>query len=225
MRHLRQTMTAGLAAALIVTAQSVHTLADGWKIQLQGAKALASSYAGRSVLVDDASTVWFNPAAMTELTGRTTLTAGAPLITYQLLFRDSGSQSVLGQPARGPLMQDGGTTAIVPSLYVVRRINDRVRFGFGFNAPYGLGTDYGESWSGRYHATETTLRVFNLNPSIATRLGDHVSVAFGFDLQHSSAVLANMIDFGSFGAAVGLPLVPQGHDGRVKFDGRDWAAG
>src|SRR4051812_31713694 len=109
MRNSRHTMIAGLAATLIATAQSAHTLADGWKIQLQGAKALASSYAGRSVLVDDASTVWFNPAAMTELTGRTTLTAGAPLITYQLLFRDSGSRSVLGQPVQGPPMQDGGT--------------------------------------------------------------------------------------------------------------------
>ena len=225
MRNSRHTMTAALAAVLIVAGESAHPLADGWKIQLQGAKALASSYAGRSVLTDDATAVWFNPAAMTELTARTTLTAGAPIITYQLLFRDSGSHSVLGQPVQGASTQDGGTTAVVPSMYVVRRINDRVRFGFGFNAPYGLGTDYGESWSGRYHATETTLRVFNLNPSVATRLGDHVSVAFGFDLQHSTAILANMIDFGSFGSAAGLPLVPQGHDGRVKFDGRDWAVG
>jgi long-chain fatty acid transport protein len=34
-----------------------------------------------------------------------------------------------------------------------------------------------------------------------------------------------MIDFGSLGAAFGLPLTPQAHDGKVEFTGSDWAAG
>ncbi len=211
--------------AALVTAGASHVAADGWKIQLQGVKALGSSYAGRSVLTDDASAVWFNPACMTGLDGNLTLTAGAPLITYQLLFHDAGSRSVLGQPLQGPATQDGGTTAVVPSIYVVKRLNDRVRLGLGFNAPFGLGTDYGESWVGRYQATQTTLRVFNLNPSVATRVGGGLSLAVGLDVQRSSATIANMLDFGSFGAAAGLPLVPQQDDGRVKFDGTDWAVG
>jgi long-chain fatty acid transport protein len=148
-----------------------------------------------------------------------------PLITYQLLFRDSGTTSVLGQPMLGATSQDGGTTAVVPSLYAVRPVNSRVWLGLGFNAPYGLGTDYGETWAGRYHATETTLRVVNLNPTLAAHVNDRVSIAFGLDIQRSNAVLANMIDFGSFGAAAGLPLAPQLHDGRVKFTGSDWAMG
>ena len=34
-----------------------------------------------------------------------------------------------------------------------------------------------------------------------------------------------MIDFGSIGAAAGLPFAPQAHDGRIQFRGSDWAAG
>jgi long-chain fatty acid transport protein len=199
--------------------------ADGWKIQLQGAKALGASYAGRSVLTDDASVVWFNPAGLTELPADWVLTAGAPLITYQLQFRDTGSSSLLGQPMQGPASADGGTTAVVPHLYLARRLTDRWRFGFGFNAPYGLGTNYGETWSGRYHATETRLSVFNVNPTVAVRISDSLSAGFGLDVQRSTATLANMIDFGSIGTAVGVPLTPQGYDGRIEFKGFDWAAG
>jgi len=124
--------------------------ADGWKVQLQGVKALGLSYAGRSIILDDASTVWFNPAGMTRLNRRWTITSGAPLISYRLDYTDQGSTSVLGQPLNGPSTANGGRTSPVPHLYVVRKINDRVWTGFGFNAPYGLGSDYGETWAGRY---------------------------------------------------------------------------
>ncbi len=213
----------GIGLALLCLARPAG--ADGWKIQMQGLKAMGSAYAGRSVLVEDASTIWFNPAGMLRLEDKWTITVGAPVITYQLEFRDGGSRSVLGQPLQGEAVQDGGRTAVVPHVYIVRRIGSRWRAGFGFNAPFGLGTDYGETWVGRYHATETTLTVFNMNPSVAVRLNDRVSIGGGFDLQRSSGTLANMIDFGSIGAAVGLPLTPQQQDGKVEFTGSDWAAG
>jgi long-chain fatty acid transport protein len=212
-------------AAILLIATAHDAAADGWKIQLQGGKALATSYAGRSVLFDDASVTWFNPAGMTALDDSWTLTADAPVITYQLDFRDTGSLSVLGQPLLGEADPNGGTTAAVPHVYLVKRLNARWRLGFGFNAPFGLGTDYGETWVGRYHATETTLTVFNLNPSLALRLNDRVSLGAGLDLQRSTATLGNMIDFGSIGAALGLPLAPQGQDGKVEFSGSDWAVG
>lgn len=225
MRYAPSVFVTCVGSLCCVVVASIPVRADGWKIQLQGAKALGASYAGRSVLTDDASAVWFNPAGLTELPPDWVLTAGAPLITYQLRFRDTGSTSLLGQPMQGPASADGGTTAVVPHVYLARRLTDRWRFGFGFNAPYGLGTDYGESWSGRYHATETRLSVFNVNPSVAVRISDSVSAGFGLDVQRSIATLANMIDFGSIGTAVGVPLTPQGYDGRIAFKGYDWAAG
>ncbi len=214
-----------LLAAVIAVFALQDVSADGWKLQLMGGKNLGSSYAGRSVLGEDASAVWFNPAALTLLSGQWQISVGAPLITYQLNFKDSGSRSAIGQPLNGESSRNGGRFAAVPHVYLAAALTERWRFGFGFNAPYGLGTNYGETWVGRYHATETTLTVFNLNPAVAVRLNDRVSLGFGLDLQHSQATLANMIDFGSLGAAVGLPLTPQGQDGRVEFKGNDWAAG
>jgi long-chain fatty acid transport protein len=225
MRKPRSRISRCAATFACLVAASAVVGADGWKLQVQGAKQLGSSYAGRSVFAEDASAVWFNPAGLPELGRGWTVTAGAPVVTYQLLFRDAGSTSLLGQPLRGSATPDGGTTAPVPHIYLAKGLSDRWRFGFGFNAPYGLGTNYGEDWIGRYHATETRLSVFNLNPSVGVRLSDSVAVGFGLDIQRSIATLANMIDFGSIGAAVGLPLTPQGFDGRVELKGYDWAAG
>ena len=214
-----------LCVALLVTIAIGEVSADGWKIQLMGGKNLGTSHAGRSVLAEDASAVWFNPASIAWLPGEGQLTAGAPIITYTLDFHDGGSRSVIGQQLTGETTQNGGQTAPVPHLYYARAINERWRFGFGFNAPYGLGSDYGETWVGRYHATETLLRVFNINPAIAVRLNDAFALGFGLDVQRSQGVLANMIDFGSIGLASGLPLRPQAADGKIEFTGSDWAVG
>jgi long-chain fatty acid transport protein len=192
---------------------------------MQGVKALGTSYAGRSVLLGDASVVWFNPAAMTTLDRTWTVTVAPPIITYQLGYTDRGTTSLLGQSIAGPRTADGGRTAPVPHVYVVRRLTDRVSAGFGFNAPFGLGTNYGETYAGRYHATETSLTVFNLNPTVAMKVRPDLSVGFGLDIQRSQATLATMIDFGSIGAANGLGLTPQGEDGRIEFTGSTVAVG
>jgi long-chain fatty acid transport protein len=162
---------------------------------------------------------------MSRLIKPWTITTSAPVITYRLDYKDQGSTSLLGQPLTGSSTANGGRTSAVPHLYVVRKINDRVWAGFGFNAPYGLGSDYGETWVGRYHATKTELAVLNMNPALAIKVNDRMSVGFGLDVQRSDARLANMIDFGSIGAVLGLPLAPQRHDGRIELKAGDWAAG
>jgi long-chain fatty acid transport protein len=204
---------------------SRNVRADGWKVQLQGVKALGLSYAGRSVYIDDASTVWFNPAGMRRLTNKWTITTAAPLITYGLAYTDRGSTSVLGQSLTGPAVADGGRTSPVPHGYVVRKFNDRWWGGFGLNFPFGLGSDYGETWVGRYHATKTELTVLNLNPTLAVKINDRLSLGVGLDVQRANTRLANMIDFGSLGAAVGLPLVPQANDGKIELDATHWGVG
>jgi long-chain fatty acid transport protein len=215
-----------VAATGLLILLTVRTgYADGWRIPTQGVKALGTSYAGRCVITDDGTVVWFNPAAMTKLTKKWTITFAPPLITYQLGYTDLGTKSLIGQSILGPKTADGGRTAPVPYVYIVRQINDRVAAGFGFNAPFGLGTDYGETYAGRYFATQTSLTVFNLNPTLAVKARPNLSVGFGLDVQRSQATLASMIDFGSIGAASGLGLTPQGQDGKIAFTGHAWAVG
>ena len=166
-------------ALSLVLCTTRGVVADGWKVQLQGVKELGLSYAGRSIYVDDASTVWFNPAGMSRLPKTWTITIAAPVISYGLRFTDRGSTTLLGQPLTGGAPAEGGQAAVVPHGYVVWRLSDRWSVGGGFNAPYGLGNDYGEAWTGRYFATKSLLRVFNINPVMAVKLGHQLSLGAG----------------------------------------------
>ncbi|HKB71996.1 MAG TPA: outer membrane protein transport protein, partial [Thermoanaerobaculia bacterium] len=212
-----------LAIALLAAASTAR--GGGWKLEVMGAKQLETSYAGNAASAEDASTVWFNPAGMTELSSKWTATVAVPVIDLSIDTRDDGSRSILGQPLTGPRTTGAGKVVVVPSFYAVRRVGDAVWAGIGFNTPFGLGTNYDESWRGRYQATETTLLVYNLNPSLAWRLDDHWSVGGGVDVQYSRGVFSEMIDFGSFGAASGLGLAPQQDDGKVRIGGTAWAVG
>lgn len=215
-----------LVAVMSAAAPAV-AWADGWRVPMQGTRALGMSYAGRGVLTSDASVTWFNPSAMTRLrqTRPWTITFAPPVITFDLNYRDAGSTSLLGQPLTGAPRANGGATAPVPHLYLVRRVNERVSVGLGVNAPFGLGVDYGTEYAGRYHATETVLRVFNINPSVAVAVSPTLSLGLGVDLQRAQTTIASAIDFGSGGAALGLGLAPQAHDGAIEFTGTNWAVG
>ena len=196
--------------------------AGAWKLEVQGGRALGSAYA--SGQPHDASTVWFNPAGML-LMEQPTVTTGLPVIDLSIEYRDRVSTSLLGEPLSGSTTREGGALVAVPHLYYVHPMGDRLRFGFGFNTPFGLGTDYGETWVGRYHAVETSFVLYNLNPSLAWRINDRLSAGGGINLQYIDASFSTMIDFGSIGFASGLPLTPQRHDGKVEVTGDDWAVG
>jgi long-chain fatty acid transport protein len=208
----------------VTSGSASSAFADGWKVQLTGVKALGVGYAGRAA-AEDATTVWFNAAGMTERQSPWTVTFGGAAIPFTLDYTDSGSRSVLGQPMTGPTTQNGGLSAFVPHLFAVRKVGDRWWLGAGFNAPYGLGDDYGGTWVGRYHATESTLQVANFATAVAVKVTEDVSLGFGLDVQRATATLANRIDFGSFGAALGLPLPPQGTDGGIELDVSSWGIG
>jgi long-chain fatty acid transport protein len=224
---LRRLSLFSLAVALVCPGPA---FADGWKIQLQGVKALGLGYAGRA-LAEDATTVWFNPAGMTRLEQRWTITTGLSVISFDLAYTDRGSRNVLGLPLLGLSSINGGQTPVPPPFhfYAVRRLgtgNDgKWWVGLGVNAPHGLIDDYGRQWTGRYHATNSELRVLNVNPNVAYKLNDRVSIGVGFDVQRSTATLANRLDFGSFAAALGLPLAPQTHDGGIELTSSDLAFG
>jgi long-chain fatty acid transport protein len=153
------------------------------------------------------------------------VTIGAPVITFDLNYTNQGSTSVLGLPLSGPSAINGGRTSGLMHAYGVWKLNDRWAVGLGFTPPYGLGNDYGDTWVGRYHATRSELAVLNFNPAIAYKIHKNLSLGFGLDVQRSTSTLANRLDFGSFGAALGLPMVPQMVDGGITFDASDWGVG
>jgi long-chain fatty acid transport protein len=166
----------------------------GFAIIEHGAQGMGNAFAGGGAVAEDASTVWFNPASMTRLPSQVQ-TAGH-VIVASFEFSGSGTAAT-GAPILGSASEDGGTVGLVPNLYVIRSLTDDVTFGLGINAPFGLATEYDRGWVGRYQAVDSAILTINVNPALAWKLNDYLSLGAGLNVQYFKAELSSAIDFRS----------------------------
>jgi long-chain fatty acid transport protein len=213
---------------ILTTANSAG--ASGFAIIEQGVGGLGSAYAGSAALADDASTIFFNPAGMTYLSGQH-VEVGGHYIVPRARFTNQGSTlspalpaPIGGLPLSGDNGGDGGESAFVPNLYYALSLNEDLKVGIGLLAPFGLTTKYNRTWVGRYHGVESRLHMLNINPSIAYRLNPSLSLGGGISIQRVEATLGNAVDFGTLFAS-SLGTTPQDADGYAEIEGDDWGYG
>ncbi|HET7370745.1 MAG TPA: outer membrane protein transport protein [Gammaproteobacteria bacterium] len=205
--------------------------AGGFSLLEQSARSLGRAHSGGAALVNDASSIFYNPAGLTQLT-RPEFMGSLSYIDLQADFTKDYAIDAAGRPISGP--EDGGANkpGFVPALFFGAPINDRLAWGIGVYAPFGLNTDYPADWVGRYQAIYSGVAAVNLTPTVAYQVNDVWSVGLGIDVQYFSVKLTNNLDYGAacFGAldpvtCQGLGLVPQGHDGYFGVEGNDTAIG
>ncbi|WP_226418171.1 OmpP1/FadL family transporter [Dechloromonas denitrificans] len=182
-------MTLRILPALLLAAFSGAASAAAFQLWEQNASGLATAYAGSAAVADNAGTVFFNPAGMTQLTGFQ-LSAGVAGVGPSYEFRNEGST--------GPLLGSGGNGgnaggwAAVPNAYLSWQVAPQVFLGLGISSPFGLQTKYDDSnWVGRSYSLKSEIKTVNYNPSIAYRLNDKVSLGFGINYQTIDAELTS----------------------------------
>ncbi len=78
--------------AIAVASTSAVTQAGSFGLIEQSASGQGSAYAGASALGEDASTIYFNPAGMTRLSGQQIIVAGN-IISPNADYTDSGTST------------------------------------------------------------------------------------------------------------------------------------
>lgn len=164
-----------LAASIAVVAGQAHSAA--FQLAEQNTTGLGRAYAGEGAIGDNASVLGRNPAAMT-LFDRPALSTGAVYINPEVDVKDNET----GEHAR-----DIADDAVVPFFYYVHPINDRWYAGFGAFTNYGLATTYSSSFSAGEIGGKTSLETVNLNPNIAFKVNDHLSLGAGFNAVYADA--------------------------------------
>ena len=213
-----------LVLAASVAGLSTPVFSSGFALIENSASGQGNAFAGAAAYAEDASTVWFNPAGMMKLDNAQIVVAGH-LISPKSSFTNANSTDAFGTPLSGP-DDDGGIDAFVPNVYWVTPIGERMKFGLGVTAPFGLTTKYDDTWKGRYHAVETDLKTININPSIAYQVNPQLSIAGGFNVMFADVTLSSMVDFGSIcvaqlgaTACAAMGNTPQGADGFADLSG------
>lgn len=212
-----------LLLGALVSVTAPEAAASGFGLVEQSGRGLGSAFSGGSTDVTDASSLFYNPAACAWMKQNQAELA-ASVIDISTRFRDEGSTTASGAPLTGGDGGQGGTTNLVPNFYLVHAAADSVKVGLGVNVPFGLGTEYTESWKGRYHAVKTDMRVIDISPAASVVLvPDFLSFGAGLNVQYVDAHLTNAVDFGTILSAAGT--LPQTLDGFADLKGDDWSVG
>jgi len=213
---------AGIIIALLIFTSS-NAAASGFALVEQSGKGLGEAFAGGRTDTKDASSLFYNPAAMAFMK-KNSVGASFSAIDLSLKFKDEGSHTVTGAPLTGGNGGDGGTLGLIPNLYFVHQLMEQIKIGLTINAPFGLATKYDKEWKGRYHGVETDLTVIGISPAVAVEvLPELLSLGASVNIEYADAKLTNAIDFGTILMAGGT--TPQSLDGFVDLRGDDWAVG
>ncbi len=176
-----------LAAGLALAGCTHLAHAAGFSLIEQNASGLGNAYAGAAAVAEDASTIYFNPAGMTLLPDRQLVVVGH-LIKPKMEFSGTVTPAVGGGQGG-----DAGDLTFVPNAYFAYRLTPDVHLGLGLNSPFGLKTEYDTGWVGRFQALKSEVKTININPSIAWKVNDQLSLGGGLNVQRVEATLTNNI--------------------------------
>lgn len=172
--------------------------AAGFYIQEQSVKGLGTSFAGSTTSIDDASTIYFNPAGMTKLDGAQA-NVGVHLLLPDADLKDNGS-TLGGNNPDNPY-----DPSPVPNLFVAAPVDvkgNEIWLGVGVTAPFGLASEYDETDFVAFDSTDTELTTINVAPSAAYAVNDMLSIGGGIDIQYADAELKNFVNAGPAGTGI-----------------------
>ena len=130
--------------------------------------ALGGAMVGRA---DDPSAIAFNPAGITQIPGSSMMAGLAFIMPGGTLTNMDTGDSV-------GLIDH---TFIPPHFYYTRQMSDKVWFGVGLMTRFGLGTDLPEDWFGRFNSYYTDIQSLSLNPNLAWKVNEQLSLSVGVE--------------------------------------------
>lgn len=215
------------ALAALAFAGAPATLdGQGFGLNEIGSCAIARGFAVTSRPCDDASAIYWNPAALTALDGRTLL-VGATAIAV-------GGNFTADRTGR---VDEGDVPVEVPphlfaNWTTSRYFDRRIGLGLGVYVPYGLTSQWRPDFPGRFTAERASLASVYVQPNLALELiPGRLSVGAGPTIGHSTLELRQSADlatvrtsatgptFGQLGIAGGTEFA------RGELSGSSWGYG
>mgnify|MGYP001827943997 FL=1 len=199
-----------MVCGLLLATQLPRTAEAGALYFYEMSSASESGYAGAGMVAraNDAGTAFSNPGGMTRFKSPVLL-AGATGV-----YINAGFRSGPGTTAEG--REKGINKRVVPagSFAYVRPVSDRISLGISAHNYFGLALDWKDDWIGRESAVNITLIAPQLQPTVAYRVNDWLSVGAG-----AALTLGYMKDK----LRVEDPFNPGGRDGKLRLSDTDFA--
>jgi len=175
-----------IAILAVILAMAGNAGAAGFRLAEQDAKATGMGNSFVAV-ADNASAVWYNPAAITGLEG-TNLSLGTVMIAP---FMEHTNVS-------GTMDRINFKLHIPPHFYATRKLSNKFSLGLGVNAPFGLSTEGEKTAYTSAIATKSEVKAVNYNLNGAYKATEKLSVAAGISYALVDATLNRMANAATF---------------------------
>ncbi len=217
-----------LIPALMLLAFAGAAGASGFAIQNQTGSGNGNAFSGAAAAAEDAGTIYFNPAGMTYLPMGHNITAVGTILARKIEYKDTGTFTRAGLVAPGGTTVfaptgdggDAGGVGLIPAGYWSYAYSQNLRFGIGVSPTFGNETDYEKNFRGFNSGFFAEMVQMNINPSIAYKVNDILSVGAGISFAHNEITLKQGFPLQNPVLAFGLP--PGTY---IKVTGDDWATG
>jgi long-chain fatty acid transport protein len=191
------------SAALVFPASSAW--AGGLYINEFTSPSMGVAGAGAEAVANDASTSLHNPAGMTRLDGNEVM-LGVGMLSANVEFKADSTT-----PQSGGNGGDAGGWGPLIGTFGVYSVSEDLKLGMNIFSISGAVLEYDSDWTGRYQAQEVEILTVSLNPTIAYRVNDTLSLGAGLVAMYASLDLTL--------------AVPPGGTGQATLDGDDLSLG
>lgn len=221
----RHATLASCFALLAFCGLSEAAHASGFALREQSAEGLGDAFAGQTAKAYNASTIFYNPAGMTNL-DQSEVDGTTSWIAPVSQFKGSNA-SPLGGTVSGRDDTNAIKAAAIGSVFGVWNASPDWRFGLSVATPFGMRSDYKNDWVGRYQALASDVTDVEMSVAAAYKIDDHLSIGGGPRVDYLKARLSQAINMKAVGAGAGLPAVLYSTytDGLSKVEGDDTGVG
>ncbi len=182
--HRLRVLGAATGLALGILALPTTASAQGFGVYEHSACAMGRAGATVADPCLDGSSMFFNPAGIAHLenkvvnAGVTIIAAGGSFTHQETLERDDMRR----------------TPIPVPTFYLAIPLKNRLAIGLGVFAPYGLETEWDETAQGRFLGYNSKIAAIYIQPTVAYRVNDWLSIGGGVDFNIVSVELKQRLD-------------------------------
>ena len=187
-------------ASLIPFAAVTKAFAGGYMIPHQTARGLGLSNA-ITAGVNDASAVYYNPAALSEVPGDNLLMNGT-YVNLQNRVENSGRKSTNKH-------DDNFLASLFGNYHIP---GSDFTLGIGTYTPFGLATEYGKDAFTRFAAIDTELKTIYVTPAVSWNPSNYFSAGAGLSFVHASGVFSRALCLDP----ISFCTQPLGLEGRVR---------
>jgi long-chain fatty acid transport protein len=227
--NLKGALLLSTGVTLAALASVAPASAGAFLLREQSAAGLALSTAGAAAGGAGLGSMFWNGATITDYEGWQSSWSVSGIMPDSQLTAKAGS-TLLPLAPFGTSAKSGdiGQDAVLPASYTSYQLNDKIWLGLAINTPFGLTTAAPNNWAGSTQGITTKIASYNINPTLAYKINDMVSVSAGVQAMYFKTYLRQAIDLPGF--QFNNPPFPNPapfsgtfHDASVK--GNSWGFG